>query len=314
MLKEKISFKNILFLLLSVAIGVVFIFSAWSKIPTLEQFGWIIVENTFLGWNAAEILARILIGLEFFIGLLFISCFRIRKLAIPLSFITLLLFSAYLVIIFIQHGNNSNCGCFGEVLPMTPLESLVKNAILLVAIYILHFIKTEWRLPYDRWIVFGTLMICLSLPFVLSIPDCFYLYDKPKIENNPIPLSLLYTSKNNKAPDQELRKGKHIIAFMSLTCEHCRKAAKKMRIMYEKHPEIPFYFVLNGDSTNMTSFFEETQAQKIPHSMFNGVEQFVAMAGKKGVPSIKWMEDTTEIKHTNYIILKDKDVLAWLKQ
>lgn len=313
-MKEKITFKNILFILLSVAIGVVFIFSAWSKIPTLEQFGWIIVENTFLGWNSAEVVARLLIGLEFFLGLLFISCFRIRKIAVPLSFITLFIFSAYLVMIFIQHGNNTNCGCFGEVLPMTPLASLVKNAVLLVAIYILHFIKSEWRLPYDRWIVFGAAAITLSLPFMLSIPDFFFLYDKPKIEHEPIPLSLLYTSKTNKAPEQELRKGKHIIAFMSLTCEHCRKAAKKMRIMHEKHPEIPFYFVLNGDSTNLPDFMEDTKSEQIPHTLFNGVEQFVAMAGKKGVPSIKWMEDTTEIKHTNYIILKDHDVLEWLKK
>jgi uncharacterized membrane protein YphA (DoxX/SURF4 family) len=313
-MKEKITIKNILFILLSVALGVVFIFSAWSKIPTLEQFGWIIVENTFLGWDAAEILARALIGLEFFIGILFLSCFRIKKLAIPLAFITLLLFSAYLVLIFIQHGNNSNCGCFGEVLPMTPLASLVKNGILLAVIYILHFIKTEWRIPYDRWIVLGLFATCLSIPFIASIPDCFYLYDKPKLEHNPIPLSLLYHSPNNKAPEMELRKGKHIIAFMSLTCEHCRKAAKKIRIMNEKHPEIPFYFVLNGDSSNVEDFFEDTKSQQIPHSLFNGVEQFVAMAGNKGVPSIKWMEDTIEIKHTNYIILKDKDVLAWLKK
>ena len=65
--------KKIVGSVLSIIIGLVFIFSAVSKIPTLEQFGWTIVETTFFNWTMAEWLARILIGLELWLGILFIA-------------------------------------------------------------------------------------------------------------------------------------------------------------------------------------------------------------------------------------------------
>lgn len=308
-----LTLRNIVFAILSLAIGTVFLFSAYAKIPTLDQFGWTIVETTFLNWTGAEWVARILIGMEFFLGLLFVSFFRIRRLAVPLSLITLVVFSFYLVLVLIQHGNSGNCGCFGEVIQMTPLDSLLKNAVLMLAISILYAVKNEWRTRYDRWILLSLAVICLLFPFFMNPPESIYLYEKPKDLNQPIPLSLLYHSSEYAAPKEELRKGKHIIAFMSLTCEHCRKAAKRIRIMKEKHNEIPFYFVLNGDTSNIHVFFEDTKATNIPYTHFNGVGQFIAMAGNKGLPSIKWIQDTTEVRETNYIILDDREILDWLK-
>lgn len=304
--------KDILFAVLSISLGFLFLFSAWSKLPTLEQFGWTVVENTFLNWTMAEWFTRLLIGLEFFLGILFINGFRIRRIAIPVAFITLLVFTAYLFVILYTKGNNNNCGCFGEVVQMSPKESILKNVIMMAVLSVLYFIQYEWKIKRGNWIVVGLFLTVMSLLLCRYPPDSIYLFPKHENLNIPIPLSHLYQSPNNKAPHEELRKGKHVIAFMSLTCPHCRKAAKKMRIMKMKETSLPFYLVLNGDSSRIAEFFNDTKANNIPYTHFNGVEQFIAMAGKDGLPAIKWVEDTTVYKESNYITLDEAEVIEWI--
>lgn len=299
---------------LCVLIGAVFIFSGISKIPTLEQFGWTIVETTPLNWTMAEWSARLLIGLELFLGLLFIGHFRLRKIAIPVSFFLLLIFTVYLLLVIKVHGSSGNCGCFGEVVQMTPLQSVYKNIAMLIIIGIIQFIQHEFRFKFLSAIVVALMLVSLAVPFVFSPPESIYIYEKEADINEPLPLNILYHSENNKPPSEELRSGKHVIAFMSLTCEYCRKAAKRLRIMKEKHPELPFYIILNGDSSNIKPFFEDTRATNIPYSMFNGAEQFKTLNRGTALPTIKWVKDTTLIRESNYITLDEDEIVQWLKE
>ena len=308
------SSRNLLILLLSFLIGAVFVFSALSKIPSLEQFGWTVVETTFLNWTAAEWAARLLIGLELFLGLLFIAHFRLRRLAIPLSLLVLILFTVYLLLVIGRQGNGGNCGCFGEVIAMTPLQSVWKNLILIVLIVVLHRFTLEWDFRFSRYIVPATLLLCFALPIGLNPPESIYIYDKQPDLNEPIPLSILYHSEKNTAPTEELRKGKHIITFMSLTCEYCRKAAKRIRIMKAEYPELPFYAVLNGDSSRLAEFFTDTRMTNVPYNLFIGAEEFATMNGGYSFPTIKWVKDTTLVRESNYLTLNEKDILAWLKE
>lgn len=306
--------RSILSSFLSVLVGAVFVFSALSKIPTLEQFGWTVVETTFLNWTAAEWFARILIGLELFLGLLFLAHVRVKKIAIPLSLAVLVVFTIYLLLVIAKQGNEGNCGCFGEIIAMTPLQSVYKNVVLIALIILLAIRHREWTFPYLKLSLALALAACMAVPIIINPPESIYIYEPRPDLNQPIPLSILYQSDKNPAPATELRKGKHIISFMSLTCEYCRKAAKRMRIMKEKHPELPFYVVLNGDSSHLDDFFKDTRMYNIEHSMFNGAEEFAKMNGSYSFPSIKWVNDTTLIRESNYLTLDEQEVLDWIKQ
>ncbi len=307
-------FKKVLVSILSVFIGAVFIFSALSKIPTIEQFGWTIVETTFLNWTMAEWAARLMIGLELFLGILFIAHLRIKKIAIPISIFILVIFTIYLFLVIKQHGGTGNCGCFGEVIAMTPLESIYKNVILLFLIGLLYFFSLEWTFKYSNWILTLLGILSVAVPIAINPPESIYIYDKEPDIMQPIPLSLLYNANDNPPPKIELRKGKHIITFMSLTCEYCRKAAKRIRIMKEKHPELPFYAVLNGDSTNMDDFFKDTRMNNIDWSIFNGADRFATMNGGNSLPTIKWVKDTTLIRESNYLTLDENEIIQWLNE
>jgi len=307
-------FKKIIFSVLSITIGAVFIFSAISKIPTLEQFGWTIVETTILNWTMAEWSARILVGFELFLGILFIIHFRIKKVAIPLSIALLTAFTLYLFLVIKQYGTSGNCGCFGEYIPMTPLQSVIKNAGMIFILAMMSRIQYEWNFKWANLLTMLLFLGSISIPIIISPPESIYLAEKEPILNKPIPLSLLYHSQNNKAPIIELRKGKHVIAFMSMTCEYCRKAAKRMHIMKEKNPSIPFYIILNGDSSKLNDFLKDTRASNIDFSIFNGVEQFITLADGHALPKIRWVEDTTVYKEPNYITMDEEAIEKWLKK
>lgn len=307
-------FKKIIFSILSITIGAIFIFSAISKIPTLEQFGWTIVETTFLNWTLAEWFARILIGFEFFLGILFIIHFRIKKMAIPFSIILLGAFTLYLLLVIKQYGTSGNCGCFGEYIPMTPLQSIFKNIGMILVLGIMSMVQYEWNFKWANLLAMFLLLGSISVLIIISPPESIYLAEKEPILNKPIPLSIMYHSQNNKAPNKELRKGKHVIAFMSMTCEYCRKAAKRMHIMKEKNPSLPFYIVLNGDSSKLDDFLNDTRASNIDFSIFNGVEQFITLADGHTLPKIRWVEDTTVYKEPNYITMDEEAIEKWLKK
>ena len=161
----QITSSNILFTILSVCIGIVFLLSGISKIPSLEQFGWSIVETTFLPWGIAEWLARLLIGAELFLGILFLIQVRLRKIAIPLAILLLSMFSAYLILLIRDYGAQGNCGCFGEWIPMTPTQSLLKNIILLGCIVLLFIWQDIRIVKRGNLLVSGIALSFFTLPF-----------------------------------------------------------------------------------------------------------------------------------------------------
>lgn len=186
---------------LSILIGFVFIISAISKLPTLETFGWTIVETTFINWTMAEWLARILIGLEFVLGFLFLFHINLKRISIPVAYVTLFVFTLYLLLVINQYGSHGNCGCFGEWIPMTPLQSVIKNVVLIIMLFILQKLNGfELQFKHMKFTIPIILGILMLIPFFYHPPESIYINEKDKLIQKPIPLSLLYQSKNNKAP------------------------------------------------------------------------------------------------------------------
>ena len=186
--------KRSLAFLVSMAIGLFFIFSAYSKIPTLEQFGWRITETTFLNWTLSEWVARIIIGFEFFVGVLFLFHLRLKRVGIPLAMTMLIVFSSYLLYVIFVRKENIDCGCMGEWWPMTPMQSLIKNGVLITLLFLLRTIRFSWTFNYVKPVLWGSLLVCILVPFLLSPPESIYIQPAERVMNKPIPLSLLYQS------------------------------------------------------------------------------------------------------------------------
>lgn len=306
--------KRSLAFLVSMAIGLFFIFSAYSKIPTLEQFGWRITETTFLNWTLSEWVARIIIGFEFFVGVLFLFHLRLKRVGIPLAMTMLIVFSSYLLYVIFVRKENIDCGCMGEWWPMTPMQSLIKNGVLITLLFLLRTIRFSWTFNYVKPVLWGSLLVCILVPFLLSPPESIYIQPAERVMNKPIPLSLLYQSSTNQAPPVELRKGKHVLLFLSLSCTYCKKAAQRFRVMKNKKPNLPVYAIMNGSPDELKAFIAETRMDNIPYTLFNGAAEFAELNGGPSLPTVKWVKDTTVVREPNYITVTEKEISEWLTQ
>src|SRR3989344_2972752 len=129
--------KQFLLGLLSCVLGVVFIYSAYTKLDPIEPFEFTFVDLGVANWRFAPFIARFFIGTEFFIGLLLVFNIKV-KLTNKLTIATLIFFSLYLTGLLLLSGNKGNCGCFGTHLVMTPLQALFKNGIMIGLSWLLY--------------------------------------------------------------------------------------------------------------------------------------------------------------------------------
>lgn len=296
-------------------LGIVFIISGYTKLYPIEPFEYTFVDIGIINWQLAPFVARILIGLELIIGFLLLLNISLRKLAYKTGITVLIIFCIYLILLIFLSGNKGNCGCFGSYIQMTPLEALIKNIIMLAVFFVLYRFHNGWELPkkisFAITVLFAT---AFTLPFVLNPVELDY--SKAylnKIEDKTIlPLDSLYNNATLNTPPKTLSQNKHILVFVSLTCEHCKIASNKIRIIHEKNPEIPFYFILNGDEKDLKPFFENTHIEDIPHCMLLG-RNFIYLAGTI-LPVIYLVNNSIVEYQVNYIDLDQGEIEKWLKE
>lgn len=314
--------KKIFFTILCCFLGFVFILSGFTKggFPFLrflsspiEPFELTFVDLGIGNWKTAPFIARLMIGFEFFIGVLLIFNIKLKKIAYRLGIFILVVFSIYLVMLMFA-GNSKNCGCFGEVFVMTPFWALVKNVIMLATFFLLYKYHDGWNNKFATVLFWLSLIASISLPFIWNPVELSYsesYLNKPE-DNFKLELDTLYNNARMNVPPKTLSTGKHVIAFMSLTCPHCRIASKKMRIIRERNPEISFYFVLNGKEEKLKNYFDDTHADNIPYCMLGG-RPFVYLAGTE-LPAIYLVNNGVVEHNLDYMRLDQTELENWMKE
>ena len=131
--------KDILPIVLKVALGVVFIVSAVLKIIDMDQFEIYVYSYHFFSLNFSFLVARAAIIAELVLGIGLVSnC--LHKLmwwgsVAMLMGYTLLLIYAQLI------GRTDNCHCFGDVLQFNPWQSIIKNLVLMGLYALIYKVK-----------------------------------------------------------------------------------------------------------------------------------------------------------------------------
>lgn len=298
-------------ILLSVLLGVVFLYSAWTKLDTLQKFEYTLVEYLHFSWLLAAVGARLLIGMEAGIGvLLTLNLFGKNKWVLKLAITSLVLFSVYLVFLWINEGNNVNCGCFGDKIAMTPSESLIKNGIMLAILFLLWKYYAGLLQKYNIiWISVFSVMLFLPL-VIYTLPDTQPQWLKK--EQFKLNMSALYAPGKTDAPQIRLDSGKYILSFFSLGCPHCRIAAYKIHLMKENNPSLPFFMVLAGKEENKARFWKETKAENIPYTTLDA-DSFTNLVGWRW-PVIYWINNGQVEASTNYITLNQQEIENWLQK
>lgn len=276
--RKKLTGRQVLFYILSATLGILFLLSAVAKTLPITPFIENISSRFWLQYPFASALARLIIGLEAGLGiLLIIGLYGKWRWVLYTVFGMLAAFTAFIISIWMLEGSEADCGCMGEVVKLSPFWSVVKNVVMMAMTAVLLIFdrkKDTGSRAYFAWII-PVVFMCYPFIFVQGELAVDKMY--PVAENDSL-----------QAPPVDLRTGKHIVAFMSFTCGHCKKAAKNFAKIYQEDPNVPLLLVFSGQpeekSEQMQAFFEETQAQDIPRH-FIPMSIFRELAGR-AVPSI----------------------------
>ena len=278
-----------------ILISGLFLLSAFAKIYPDPSFYFSITAFEFkqlvpMGFSmeTAVYFSRIIIGIEFAIGILLLFPYNIKKIIIPATILMLAVFSVHLIIEILTGGNQGNCGCFGALLPMTPLQALIKN-LLSIGLLTLVLYKFSNELVEKNNILITTNIttLCILALFMLipiqkkttvSPSPTGYTEDTTIVKDSIIVKPINDSTKKDDIVIKDTTKkiivvagpkkvksiyskyfpkiddGKKILCFFAPTCDHCMATAKELTELKKADPNFP----------DIQMIFMDEAAEEIP--------------------------------------------------
>ena len=267
-----------LFLAGTLALGAVFVASAVAKAVDAGAFEVLLVQQGVAPTRAvAAWLTRGLLALELALGLACWQPLWRRRLVLPAIVVLLAGFSVYLVYLGWIKGETGNCGCFGELLRMSPKASLVKNAALVaLAAWLWRAAPPDPR-RYGWALLAGAAAVAAGVGLALPV--------RPPVSPAP----------RFARPDFPVDRGRVLLAFLSLDCEHCRAAAtaigewRRERVAAAPAEPPASFFVFLGAAEDAPAFLRETGTAAVRHMMGDPRDFFAAIADQP--PSVYVLHD-----------------------
>lgn len=197
-------------------------------------------------------------------------------------------FTVHLIYLWLI-GDTENCGCFGEMISMTPEQSIFKNIVML-AVALLVYITAQTR-HLAKIIPFGfTGVTILSMWLFLPMPNH---------EDFPFENFTQFESKGRV----DLTSGQKLIAIFNLDCEHCQEAAIELGELKRTHEDFPELYVLfYQEGSTTVEDFESITRSSSPYT-FIDVNTFFDLIGdsppriyylKKGIVAEIWDANFSE--------------------
>lgn len=283
----------------------------------------------------APYFSRILIGIEFALGLLILQKNFLRTVVIPATILLLAVFTTHLTIETISNGGNSgNCGCFGSLLPMTPIEAIIKNVVamaLLVWLYIM--LPKTGEKTHNFWVLttvtFAAILAMFMIAPIQPIESQFTVSEPEEVTNIDsvpadtvkieAPVAVVDTVKKPEAKKEEIKKvvdepeshksgykqyfpnidkGRKTLCFFVPGCDHCRVAAKELtelRKTTKSFPEISVIF-MNEEADLIPDFFKEAGAE-YPYKIIEIIPFWKVLGNGKDTPGVKYLWNGNDIKY-----------------
>lgn len=245
-------------------LGLTFLFSAYTKFVAPGFFEITLIDQGLMPnrlW--AQHAARFLIGFEFALGLLMLLPFYTKRLMF-LSVLMLTGFSLHLAYLWAT-GDTENCGCFGEMISMSPAESILKNVAMgAIAVFV-------WAKSTNK----TTSNALLWLFSLLAMGSMWLL--RPISNASDFPFASFTQFEHKGRTD--LASGEKIVAVFNLDCEHCQELATALADLQNNFDKFPDTYVLyfSEGQTTPTEFEALTQS-RFPYAMID-VNTFFDLIG-----------------------------------
>ncbi|MEK8181075.1 MauE/DoxX family redox-associated membrane protein [Flavobacterium buctense] len=322
-----------------IAISFLFLLSAVAKLYPSPYFAISTFEVKQLypmgfSESVAPYFSRVLIGIELALGFLILQKNFLRSIIIPATILLLAVFTTHLAIETIQNGGNSgNCGCFGSLLPMTPIEAILKNVAAMALLVWLFIIMPKTNEKNGNFWLLSTVTLASILGLFMLAPiqpieNSFTVSTPEETTSDSIPETTLDTKKavipkdtvkkaaeikeDVKAEVTEpakhksgytqyfstIDKGRKTLCFFVPGCDHCRVAAKElteMRKNTKDFPEISIIF-MNEEADLIPDFFKYAGAQ-YPYKIIEVIPFWKVLGDGKDTPGVKYLWNGNEYKY-----------------
>lgn len=286
--------------------------------------------------------SRILIGIELALGILILQNNYLKKLIVPVTILLLSVFVCHLsYVTFATGGNSGNCGCFGELIPMTPIEAIIKNIVAILLLIILMFLSPKTNNKSNFWIVglitLGTIIGIFILAPIKKITNDFVVTpitetvsDSITTENE-IPIitdSVSKIVKKDSVKKEEIKKveeiiptnepGKHksgyaklfskidsgrkTLCFFVPGCDHCRQAAKELTELKQKNANFPeISIIFMNEEIDLIPAFFKEAGAEYPYKVIEIIPFWTALGTGKDTPGVKYLWNGNTYKYYNGI-------------
>ncbi len=326
--------------ILRLIISALFLLSAVAKLYPSPYFA----ISTFevkqlypLGFSEgfAPYFSRILIGIEFALGIAILLKDYLKKITIPATILLLAVFTIHLSYTTFVSGNAGNCGCFGELIPMTPVEAIIKNIIAIgLLIWLFKILPADGKSNF--WLLKSVGLGCVLALFMLAPirpvaeiveepispknsiieikPSTDYIYttEEIKIGNDSIKLKdgkEIPTEKKTEDAPKKVKSGyekyfpgidtdKKILCYFVPGCDHCMDTAKELNEMRKKDKNFPPVYVIfmNEEPEKIPTFFEFA-GTKFPYKMIDVIPFWTELGSGRDTPGVKYLWNGNEFKY-----------------
>lgn len=285
----------------------------------------------------APYFSRILIGIEFALGFLLLINHHLKRITIPITIGLLVVFIGHLsYVTFLSGGNTGNCGCFGELIPMTPIEAIIKNIIAVgLLVWLWKIIENDKKSNF--WILTTVTLGCILGLFMLAPMKAATTSISVSNENidtlnNPDSVFVtrdlnLSTDLLNKSEDSskvkvekvveevkkevgpkpvfsgysefyaDIDKGKKILCFFVPGCEHCRDAARDLNALQKKHKDFPqVQIVFMDEEAEKIPDFFKYAGKQFPYKVIDVIPFWTKLGSGKDTPGVVYLHNGNLIK------------------
>ena len=306
-----------------IGIGGMFVIAAILKLMSIDEFEIYIYSFNVLDFLLTSFVSRIIIAGEFILGLFLILKVN-YKFTWNATMIVLILFTLFLIYVAIFR-NDTNCHCFGQLVELSPVESIIKNVIAMILLSIdkwtslkpqsskfnaqsstLKVQRSKFNVQSSKLKVQSSLLIATStllIVFVVSPPDV--IYNKIYSEEKEISSYVLQESfddivKINFENDTivldstavlETRERNLMIAIVSSGCKYCHLGVKKLSmIMKRKGTDTGNVNIfIWGSDDGILNFIKETDTEDLSYWKINPRQAIEITYGR--FPVFIWLED-----------------------
>ncbi len=285
-------------------VGGIFISSALFKLQSIDSFEIYIYSFGVCSLNMAFLSARLIIGLELFLGSLLILGTYLKRI-IQISIAMLLGFSLFIGYLIVSNSNE-HCHCFGDLVEMSHFYSILKNIVLILLLTIIYKSRVKF-LKYSRYWAILALIISFALPPIVSPPDSLF-YDTyaQKTSYNDAML-------NTYLEEQpELKKDKKLLCFFSPACRFCKLSTRKITVIANKiNQSNVVRCVFWGDKNAIENFYTTNHSIAFPYKTLDPIRFLKITNGE--MPLIILLENGTVKGKYDYRSINEDEIIDFFQ-